>query len=195
MSNLAQRSGDEGVAVTAPPWFPDQDDIDLLWHIGLFSVDDARALRKVWRILKGQTDDYLDRLLGMVAAYPALATELAVLHGGHGEEEIENDSRILHRWFRQWLFETCLFPQESPWLRQLHEKPPQDSRAPPTLMPLPRFRYVVTLAFPLAATARPFLAASGNDQNEIERMQHALLKAILLQAALLGKLYVKEGLW
>ena len=30
---------------------------------------------------------------------------------------------------------------------------------------------------------------------EIERMQSALLKAILLQATLLSKLYVKEGFW
>ena len=114
MSHLAQAPDGEAVAVAAPPWFPDQDDIDLLWHIGLFSADDARALRKVWRILKGQTDDYLDRLLGMVAAYPALATELAVLHGGRQQRETIDDSATLRRWFRQWLFETCLFPQEPP---------------------------------------------------------------------------------
>lgn len=36
MSHLAQAPDGEAVAVAAPPWFPDQDDIDLLWHIGLF---------------------------------------------------------------------------------------------------------------------------------------------------------------
>ena len=190
MSHLAQAPDGEAVAVAAPPWFPDQDDIDLLWHIGLFSADDARALRKVWRILKGQTDDYLDRLLGMAAAYPALATELAVLHGAHWQKETTDDSATLRRWFRQWLFETCLFPQEPPWLRQVDANPPEHPEPP-----LLRFRYIVALAFPLAVTVRPFLATGGNDHHEIERMQHALLKAILLQAVLLSKLYVKEGLW
>ncbi|MDG4555535.1 MAG: protoglobin domain-containing protein [Candidatus Competibacter sp.] len=191
MSHLAQAPGDEATAAAVPPWFPDRNDIDLLWRIGLFSADDARALRKVWRILKGQTDDYLDRLLGMVAAYPALAAELAVLRGECWERGTVDDSVTLRRWFRQWLFETCVFPQDPPWLRQVE----MNSPAQPVSAPLPGFRYVVALVFPLVMTARPFLVASGNDHTEIERMQYALLKAILLQATLLGKLYVKEGLW
>jgi hypothetical protein len=39
------------------------------------------------------------------------------------------------------------------------------------------------------------LVGSGFAPQEIERMQSALLKAILLQVTLLSRLYVKEGFW
>lgn len=78
MNNLIQLVGEDAVTpVAALSGFPVTEEIDLLWRIGLFSSDDERNLRKLWRILKGQTDDYLDMVFGMVAAYPALATTLA----------------------------------------------------------------------------------------------------------------------
>ena len=60
---------------------------------------------------------------------------------------------------------------------------------------LPSFRYLIALSFPLVATLRSLLAGIELAPQEIERMQSALLKAILLQATLLSKLYVKEGFW
>lgn len=81
MNTPVQISGEEEVARPAPPGFPDRAEMELLLRIGLFSPDDEIALRKVWRILKGQTDDYLDMMLGMVAAHPALVPALTALRG------------------------------------------------------------------------------------------------------------------
>lgn len=191
MSDQVHAPDDDAVTVVAPSWFPSQDDIEQLWRVGLFSAEDAYALRQVWRILKGQTDDYLDRVLGMVAAYPPLATQLSRLRDGVWGRETRIDSFPVRRWFRRWLFETCLFPQDLPWLRRMQV----EATAPLGPVPLPGFRYLIALAFPLVLTVRPFLSASGHDRQDIEHMQQALLKAILLQTALLGKLYVKEELW
>ena len=60
---------------------------------------------------------------------------------------------------------------------------------------LPQFRYLIALIYPMVATARPFLAAGGRSAVEVEQMQYALLKAILLQVALLAKLYIETGDW
>ncbi|MFZ1643564.1 MAG: hypothetical protein WAV07_19465 [Candidatus Contendobacter sp.] len=194
MNSLAQLPGELEVAVAAPPWFPDAEEIELLGRIGLFSPDDARALRKVWRVLKGQTDDYLDMVLGMVAAYPALATALTVL-GGESPEGSTGGSATTRQLFRRWLFETCLSPHEPSWLKQLYAELPPDRSAQSFLTRLPGFRYLIALSFPLVATARVLLVASGLATQEVERMQTALLKAILLQVALLSKLYLREGSW
>ena len=178
--------------------FPDRAEIDLLLSIGLFSSDDEIVLRKVWRILKGQTDDYLDMVLGMVAAHPALVTAFATLCGNRPTTTIPALSGAVtaRSCFRRWLFETCFFPHEPPWLKNLYsERSSPDSPAQPSPVMLPGFRHTIALAYPLVATARPFLAADCNEHQEIERMQHTLLKAILLQVTLLSKLYVKEGLW
>ncbi|HCB15171.1 MAG TPA: hypothetical protein DEP36_16615 [Gammaproteobacteria bacterium] len=195
MNPLAQASSENEGTRMALPGFPDDDEIEQLWRIGLFSPDDARALRKLWRILRGQTDDYLDIVLGMVAAHPVLDEVLSVL-GGESPEEIFDGSTSLRRQFRQWLFETCQFPHDPPWIKQLYSKRMQDFPEQSLASTrLPRFRYILALAFPLAATAHSFLAAAGGNQQDIERMQYALLKAILLQMDLLSMLYVKEGFW
>ncbi|MBK8534616.1 MAG: hypothetical protein IPL59_05540 [Candidatus Competibacteraceae bacterium] len=195
MNTPVQISGEEEVARPALAGFPDRAEVELLLNIGLFSPDDEIALRKGWRILKGQTDDYLDMVLGMVAAHPALVTALAALRGEEPATALDGATTARRR-FRQWLFETCYFPQEPPWLKQLYsEQSPPDSSAQSSPTLLPGFRHAVALAYPLVATARPFLAADGRSPQDIERMQHALLKAILLQVALLSKLYVRQGLW
>jgi hypothetical protein len=190
MNIPVQIFGENKVAFSVPPKFPDRAEVELLLRIGLFSPDDELALRDAWRILEGQTEDYLDVVLGMVAAHPVLAVAFTALCGEESATHSLDGAAAVRDCFRRWLFETCFFPHEPPWLKQLYLEWVQPS---PTL--LPEFRHTVALAYPLVATARPFLAAQGRDHQDIERMQHALLKAILLQVTLLSKLYVKEGLW
>ncbi len=194
MNDLAQRVGEDGVSVAAPPGFPTAEEVELLWRIGLFSSDDERALRKLWRVLKGRTDDYLDMVLGMVAAYPALAAALAeVRHHTWGVSA--DGSATVRRLFREWLSETCHSPQRLSWLKRLYFDLMPERSAQKMAAELPSFRYLIALSFPLVATLRSLLAGIELAPQEIERMQSALLKAILLQATLLSKLYVKEGFW
>jgi len=186
---------DGGCAGNDEPWFPDREEVELLLHISLFSQDDERALRSVWRILQGQTDDYLDVMLGVVAAYPPL---VQALRRADGDDGAGLSSETLRRHFQRWLFDTCNLPKDPPWLGQLYSKPlAQDAPANRAVSvdALPQFRYLIALIYPMVATARPFLAAGGRSAVEVEQMQYALLKAILLQVALLAKLYIETGDW
>ena len=182
-------AGDGDDHDNARPWLPEREEVELLIRISLFSQDDERALRSAWRILQGQTDDYLDVVLGVVAAYPPLIGALMHSIGGHG---LETSTEITRQRFRRWLFETCNLPQDPPWLRQLQARPPAREASAPAAA-LPQFRYLIALVYPVVAAARPFLAAGDRNVVEIERMQYALLKAILLQVALLAKLYIEAG--
>ena len=107
------------MTTTVSSGFPVGEEVDVLWRIGLFSPDDERALRKLWRLLKGQTDDYLDMVLGMIAAYPALAGALATVCRENLGESVDGSTTV-RRLFRQWLSETCLAPREPSWLERLY---------------------------------------------------------------------------
>lgn len=185
------------MTMTVSSGFPASEEVDLLWRIGLFSSDDERALRKLWRLLKGQTDDYLDMVLGMVAAYPALAGALATVCRESLGESVDGSATV-RRLFQQWLSETCLAPREPSWLERLYTRYsgfPPERLAQAISAEWPGFRYLVALSFPLVAAACALLAGCGVASQDIERMQSALLKAILLQVTLLSKLYVRKGLW
>ena len=65
--DLNPLAGDGGCNGGDRPWLPEREEVELLLRISLFSQDDEHTLRQVWRILKGQTDDYLDVVLGVVA--------------------------------------------------------------------------------------------------------------------------------
>lgn len=194
MNNSAPLVDQDRTAAAVAVSFPTPEEVELLGRIGLFSSDDARALRKLWRLFQNQTDDYLDLVLGMVAAYPALAAALALVAGDRSENSTEN-STALRKLFRRWLYETCLSPQKPEWLLELYAELPPGPSMPELLTRLPDFRYLIALSFPLLATANTLLIGNRVTAQDSERMQSAFLKSILLQVILLSKLYVKEGLW
>jgi hypothetical protein len=54
-------------------------------------------------------------------------------------------------------------------------------------------RYVIAFIYPITATLRPFLAAKGHSGEEVERMQDAWRKSVIIRVALWSQPYVKEG--
>lgn len=53
-------------------------------------------------------------------------------------------------------------------------------------------RHVLALAMPISITMKPFLAKKGHSPEEVEAMHAAWTKAVLLQAILWCRPYVKE---
>jgi hypothetical protein len=55
------------------------------------------------------------------------------------------------------------------------------------------FRYIPALTIPVTTTLRPFLAKRGASAAEVDRMQAAWVKAVLMQTILWSQPYVKDG--
>ena len=55
------------------------------------------------------------------------------------------------------------------------------------------YRYLPLLAQPIVDTLRPFLEGGGGSRDEVDQMQNAWRKAVLLQVTLWSQPYVIEG--
>ncbi len=175
----------------APPLSPPAaEELDLLKQMVLFSADDERALGRVWKVLAGRSDDYLDVLLGLTAAHPRLQRALTGLDGDLPAARLET----ARAGFRRWLATTCARPYDPSWVARLYAAVGADE-AGGWGGAAPGFRYLNLLVYPLTATVRPFLAGGGHDGGDIERMHQAWMKSMILQATLLGRGYVPEERW
>lgn len=54
-------------------------------------------------------------------------------------------------------------------------------------------RHLIALAMPISVTMKPFLAKKGHSASEVDAMHAAWSKAVLLQAILWSRPYVKDG--
>lgn len=175
---------DDHVAVKGPsPLLPTPEETELLKRILLLSDEDEYALHQAWRVLSGQTDDYLDTLVGLAAAHPVLSQTLTGLYGDQG-----NYSEAVRKAFRQWLFDTCICPNEPQWIKLYYNSGMEQK-------PVIGFRYIPALIYPLLATLRPFLTDGARNADEAERMYQSLLKSLLLQASLASKACVENDQW
>jgi hypothetical protein len=159
------------------------DQVESLKQVLLLSREDERALQRVLDILDGKAEDYLNALLGLMAAHPDLRMLLRRAQG-----KPEDDREVVYRHFRQWLTDTCRCVPNPCYFSE-----PQAGAEPPGS--LPPLRYLLALSYPLSMTARLFLAEAARDTGELEHLQQALLKALLLQTAVLSRRYVEPGVW
>ncbi len=181
------RVGDSGGAATASYLeVPEQAELEQLMQIVLFTEADSRALRRIGAILVEQTDDYLEVLLGLLAASPGLQASLMGPSGRLPAEALI----ALRAGFRRWVLDTCYHPYDRDWMRRLYALAGQGEP-----VALPGFRCVNTFVLPLIVTLRPFLGNGGFSSNEQDSLERAWTKSLILQATLLARGYVRDGAW
>jgi Protoglobin len=171
------------------------DELELLQQTLLLSEDDRAALRRSRDILAPPVEDILDVWYGFVGANPHL---LAAFAGPDGQPSPAYLSAVRRR-FGQWILDTAQAEFDQAWLDYQHEigvrhtrrgKNRTDGVRAADHIPL---RYVLALLIPITTTLRPFLASGGASPEEIESMQQAWVKAVLLQVILWSQPYVREG--
>jgi hypothetical protein len=163
----------------------------------LFGEEDVAALRRAGEILVPQTEAILDVWYGFVGAHDFLLGYFATAEGPSGEYL----ARVRTR-FGRWIADTCRADYDDAWLAYQQEigrrhttgKNETDPAAAGT-PPLVHWRYVNGLVYPIYATVRSFLEQGETDAAMVERMHQAWLKAVLLQATLWSRPYVREGAW
>lgn len=175
-----------------------QDDLSKLKAALLFGDDDLLALRQAGDILVPLTESILDVWYGFVGSHDFLLASFSSDAGPQGEYL----ARVRAR-FGQWIADTCSGAYDEAWLAYQWEigrrhwmgKNQIDTPASDGTPSFIRWRYVNALIYPIAMTIRPFLERGTTDTAQIERMQQAWLKAVLLQVTLWSQPYLRDGAW
>ncbi|HXF27150.1 MAG TPA: protoglobin domain-containing protein, partial [Bryobacteraceae bacterium] len=158
--------------------------------------EDSLALQRAGEILAGQATQMVDSWRARIAAQP----ELARLFFGPDGRPDEQYKAAVKRRFVQWVLDTCNRPRDQAWLDYQEEiglrhtpakKTRTDGANTPLVVPL---RYLIAFV-PVVSALGPFLSRAGEPAVEVEKMQAAWSKAVLIQIALWSRPYVREDLW
>ena len=170
-------------------------ELELLQATMLLGEDERAALRRSGDVLAPQVEAILDVWYGFVGANPHL---LAAFTGPDGQPNQEYLAAVRRR-FGRWILDTARAEFDQAWLDYQHEiglrhtrtgKNRTDGVQAADHIPL---RYVLALLVPITTTLKPFLGDGGAAPEEVEAMQQAWVKAVLLQVILWSYPYVRDG--
>ncbi|MEZ5078908.1 MAG: protoglobin domain-containing protein [Solirubrobacterales bacterium] len=168
--------------------------VELLEQTLLWEEADDRYLALAGEVLADQVDDVLELWYGYVGSHPHLVRYFA---GPDGNPDGDYLERVRAR-FAQWVRDVCARPRDGAWRDYQHEialrhtvvkKNRTDGVEAAPYVPL---RYMIAFVFPITATIRGFLAAKGHDQTEVDAMQSAWFKAVVLHVCLWAEPYAPE---
>ncbi len=181
---------------TLPPGTLTAADLGRMKQAVLLGDDDVAALRRSHDLLASRTDEVLDVWYGFVGAHDFLLASFTDSHTG--QPLADYLGRVRAR-FGQWILDTARAEFDGDWLawqleigRRHHRvgKNVTDGARAPALVP---YRYLPLLAQPIVDTLRPFLAVEGVSRDEVDAMQNAWRKAVLLQVTLWSQPYIIDG--
>lgn len=171
-------------------------DLELMKRSVLFDDADVAALRASAPILTPQIEAILDVWYGFVGSQPHLLAHFCDPASGAPVEAYLNAVRLR---FGQWIRDTAAANYGQAWLDYQFEigkrhhptgKNATDGVVASRLVPL---RDLILLTYPITATLVPFLAKTGAEPEQVERMHQAWLKSVLLQVVLWSYPYVRDG--
>ena len=172
------------------------DEFAQMKQTALFSDDDVQALRASRALVEHRVEEILDVWYGFVGSTPHL---LAYFGDPETGQPIPAYLAAVRKRFGQWILDTCRAEYGASWLawqeeigRRHHRvgKNKADGVAAAAHVPL---RYLLALIVPISVTMKPFLAKKGASATDVDAMHAAWTKAVLLQAILWARPYVKEG--
>lgn len=172
------------------------DEIGLLKDALIFGEEDVRYLRMSREVLEDQVEDVLDVWYGFVASAPQLVKYFENTETGQPDGDYLGAVR---KRFGQWILDTADGTYDQTWLDyqfeigRRHHSVGKNQTDGAKSVPIIHFRYLAALHFPVTATLKPFLAKKGHSADDVEKMQDAWRKAVLLQVILWSYPYIAEG--
>ncbi|HXF54834.1 MAG TPA: protoglobin domain-containing protein [Hyphomicrobiaceae bacterium] len=171
-------------------------DLAMLKASLLMGEEDIAALRKAHDVVKDQIEAILDVWYGFVGSSPHL---LAYFSDAKTGQPIGGYLAAVRKRFGQWILDTCRADYDAAWLAwadeigRRHHRSGKNATDKVTAAPHIPMRYLLALVMPISLTMKPFLAKKGHAPAEVEAMHAAWTKAVLLQAILWCRPYVREG--
>jgi hypothetical protein len=162
----------------------------------LFRDDDVAALRKAHDIVKDQVEAILDVWYGFVGSMPHLLVYFSDADSG---QPIASYLEAVRKRFGQWILDTCRAEYDEAWLAwadeigRRHHRSGKNKTDTVRAAPHIPMRYLLALVLPISMTMKPFFAKKGASDAEVEAMHAAWTKAVLLQAILWCRPYVRDG--
>jgi hypothetical protein len=157
-----------------------------------FTADDELFLRRAGEVLSDQTEKIvLHWRSGIIAHIPNLARHSRTPEGDAIPEYLASSNLR----FQQWILDTCLRPYDQEWLKYQQEialrhtslkKNQVDGVRSTPYVPL---RDIIAFIPVMNETIKPFLAAKGHPEADVEKMHLAWCKSLQLQAALWAGTY------
>lgn len=191
-SGISGYSYDDPGLARSPVSLADLEDLEAA--LG-FDDEDERALRELWEIVRDRREELFGKWLERIAHFflPRFA-------GADGVP----DQRYLdgaHPRFMRWIEDTCIRPYDQAWLDYQHEIGLRHHRAKKNVtdgaesVEIVPFRYLPIALFPLTDSMRAFLAGTGVDASDADRLSEAWTKSLILQVTLWSQPYVRDGDW
>ncbi|WP_371419113.1 protoglobin domain-containing protein [Pseudarthrobacter sp. NamE5] len=157
----------------------------------LWSDKDHALLKRAGEVLVPRADRVLDVWYGVVGSLDHLLVSFSDRQGTPNADYLAD----VRQRFALWIADLCTREYDQEWLDCQNEialrhtaakKNETDGVDSTTEIHL---RYIVAFIVPLTITIRPFLAGEINDQDELDAVYHAWLKAVTLTATLWAQRY------
>jgi hypothetical protein len=162
-----------------------------------WSAEDAAVLARHPAVFVDRAEAMVDSWRAVIASQPQL---IQWFFGPDGKPDEQYMAKVKSR-FVQWVQDVAMRPHDQAWLDYQEEiglrhtpakKNVTDGAHTPEVVPL---RYVVGMAGLIALSARKFFVEAEVGGDELERLEEAWTKAVMLHVSLWCRPYVKDGLW
>jgi Protoglobin len=157
-----------------------------------FKDEDRRFLQLAGEVLSGQTRQIVAQWRGqIIASIPHLARHSRTPEGNPIPDYLAKSNLR----FEQWILDTCLRPYDQDWLNYQNEVALRHTAAKKNKTdgvkstPFVPFGDILAFVAVMNETIKPYLAAKGHSQEEVDRMHQAWCKSIQLQLALWANPY------
>lgn len=157
---------------------------------------DANVLRKHAELFKQHAEAMVDSWRAVIGAQPHLSQWFV---DPQGKPDDDYKARVKRR-FVQWVVDVAVRHHDRDWINYQEEiglrhtpakKNTTDNRRTPPLVPL---RYLLGFV-PVVLPVRRFFASEIKNEDELNALESAWTKAVLLHVTLWAKPYAIQGLW
>jgi hypothetical protein len=171
-------------------------DLSELEQAAGWTARDAEVLARHADLFRAKAESMVDAWRSVIGSQPHLSRWFV---GPDGKPDDEYKMSIKRR-FVQWVIDAAVRPHDQDWLNYQQEiglrhtpakKNKTDGADTPPLVP---FRYLFGF-IPVVLPIREFFKDAIQDEAELNKLQEAWTKAVLLHVTLWSRAYVAEDLW
>ena len=171
-------------------------DLSELEQAAGWTARDAEVLARHADLFRAKAESMVDAWRSVIGSQPQLSRWFV---GPDGKPDDEYKNSIKRR-FVQWVIDAAVRPHDQDWLNYQQEiglrhtpakKNKTDAADTPPLVP---FRYLLGF-IPVVLPIRGFFKDAIQDEAELNKLQEAWTKAVLLHVTLWSRAYVAEDLW